>query len=200
VVKSWNAEHRRYTWPDGSQLWVMSSESDWSTIQGVEIDLVTMDEEPPRSMWIEMQRRRRGKVRTRYAIPATATEGLTWTYSDLYLPWLKYHKEKHGMSEQQAMKAQLHRFDDPNLADLPGIWCWPYGSHADNPTATKETWALYLQMTAASEPERLTRLYGGHRDFTASPVFDRDNLELMRPKLERGRTGTIERIDKEKRR
>lgn len=191
VRSSWRGQpFNNYTWPDGSQLFVITSETDWETIQGIEPDLIVMDEEPSVALWRELQRRRRGKVETRFVVTATATKGLTWTYRELYLPWQKYHQTR-GIPEGEAMQRQEHRFEDTELADLPGIWCWPQGSHADNPTATLKSWALYQQMTAGSEAERQVRLYGGFRDFSGSPVFNPDAIDRMRPALRQGRRGVV---------
>ena len=77
------------------------------------------------------------------------------------------------------------------LSDLPGIWCWPTGGHRDNPTATRETWAFYLATTTGHAAERAVRLYGGFREFAGQPVFDPDQLELMRKFLREGRTGRV---------
>lgn len=190
VRASWNGQSKRYTWPDGSEMWVVTAETDWLTIQGIEIDLVVIDEECGVELWRELLRRRRGNSKTRYVITATATQGLTWTYRELYKPWLAHHKAK-GLSERQAMREQSHRYLDDALSDTPGIWCWPMGSHADNPTATPASWALYQQMSAGSEAERQVRLYGGFRDFTGSPVFHPDQLERMRQFIRRGQVGNI---------
>jgi hypothetical protein len=191
VVHSWVGNPVfRYTWPDGSTLSVITAETDWTSVQGIQPDLVVGDEEFPIALWREMLKRRRGSTRTKYCVTATATQGLTWTYTELYVPWLKYH-DRLGMNESQAMRHQGHRFDNPELADLPGIWCWPMGSHRDNPTATKETWAFYLSTTTGSEAERHVRLYGGFRSFNGAAVFNADNLEAMRAGLTPGRTGAI---------
>lgn len=191
VVGSWvGSPAYRYRWPDGSTLSVITAETDWTTVQGIQPDLVIGDEEFPVGLWREMLKRRRGSTRTRFCITATATQGLTWTYYELYRPWLKYHTDR-GMNEREAMRAQLHRWDDEALGQLPGVWCWPMGSHRDNPTATKETWAFYLKTTTGSEAERQVRLYGGFRSFNAAPVFNQANLEKMRAGLQEGATGRI---------
>jgi hypothetical protein len=87
-----------------------------------------------------------------------------------------------------------------DLAGLPGIWCWPQGSHAENPTATKQTWAFYLATTTGSKPEQQVRLHGGVREFAGTPGFNLDVLELMRkhlagaPGVPAGRTGRFEKV------
>lgn len=188
------APHYCYTWEGKGKLFIITSETDWSTVQGIEPDLVALDETPPHALWVEMQKRRRGATKTRYIASATQTEGLTWMYSELYLPWKKYHEARGVTDEAQMMRRQLHRWDDPALADVPGIWVCPYGSHRDNPTATAQTWAEQLQHTAGSEIERQVRLYGGFRDFANSPVFSLENLERMKAGIEAGRTGAIVEI------
>lgn len=193
VVATWVGQPSfRYKWPDGSTLHIVTSETDWITLQGIQPDRVFIDESIPVSLWREFIKRRRGATRTRYCIGATATQGLDWTYTELYLPWRQYHERAGISDEREMMRQQLHRFDDPALAETPGIWCWPRGSHSDNPTATKETWAFYKQTTGGSQAEREVRLYGGFRSFSGTPVFDLDNLEKMRAGLEHGRIGTIE--------
>jgi hypothetical protein len=103
VGLSWHGQHHRYLWPNGSACFIFTSESSWETLQGVEPDLVLIDEECDAGLWRELVRRRRPPVETRFLITATATQGLTWTYRDLYLPWLQFHA-KLGMDEQQARR------------------------------------------------------------------------------------------------
>lgn len=193
------APYYRYTWPgqNSAKLFVVTAETDWRNLQGIQPDLVVIDEYCDRGLWIELQKRRRGGgPQTRYCISATATSGINWAYNDLYLPWLQYHQAL-GMDEDQAIAAQLHRPADPELKHIPWIWCLPRGSHADNPCATKQTWAEQKQHTAGSKAERLVRLYGGFRSFNGAPVFDEDAVELMKKKLRLGRLGAF--IDQEAR-
>lgn len=200
IRNSWHGQDKAYTWPDGTRMFVITAETDWKTIQGIEPDLITIDEECEAPLWRELQRRRRGAVKTRYVITATATNGLTWTYTDLYIPWRKFHGDCSPRSEAEtlAMREQRHRFDDPALADTPGIWCWPRGSHADNPTATVESWALYQQMTSGSPVEREVRLFGGFRQFSGSPVFDLEAVEKQRANIQVGETGQVVEVKDEK--
>ena len=160
-------------------------------MQGFEPDLVLVDEDIPASLWRELLKRRRGNTRTKYAIAATQTQGLTWMYHELYLPWRRVHEKLGILDEREMVRRQLHRFDDPALAHVPGIWCLPFGGHRDNPTATKETWAFYLATTTGHPAERHVRLYGGFRDFAGQPVFDPEQLEKMRRFLKPGQTGRI---------
>lgn len=192
VRLSWNGQHHSYSWPDGSRLYVFTAESSWQTLQGVEPDLVVVDEESDSALWHELTRRRRGKVETRYLVTATATQGLTWTYRELYLPWLQYHADL-GLDEHRAVLTQQHVIAG---TQTPGIFCWPAGSHRDNPTATKASWAYYLTLPAGSKAEREVRLYGGYRDFSGQPVFDLDSLERMRVHLRPGRMGRFEEVRK----
>lgn len=194
VVKSWVGSPRfAYTWPDGSTLSIITAETDWTTVQGIEPDLVIIDESIPVALWREMLKRRRGSTRTKFCISATATQGLDWMYYDVHLPWRKYHEANGITDEREMMRRQLHRWDDPALCDLPGIWCWPQGSHRDNPTATAETWAFYLKTTTGSPAERMVRLYGGFQSFSASPVFDPESVEKMKKFVDQGRKGVIKR-------
>lgn len=179
-----------YRWGSSADMYVVTAETDWRTLQGIEPDLVIFDETPPAPLWYEFQRRRRGSTRTRFLMAATQTDGLTWMYTDVYLPWKQFH-EKLGMNEDEAMLAQRHEYDIPGLRGVPGIWCWPKGSHRDNPTATIETWAWYLANTAGSPAERAVRLFGGFRQFATSPVFDPDALERLRELLRDGVRGAI---------
>jgi len=183
-----------YRWGEMAEMFVITAETDWRNIQGIEPDLVMFDETPPAALWYEMQRRRRGGTETRFCMAATQTDGLTWMYHDVYLPWKRFH-EKLGLSEEQAMERQLHRFPADELANVPGIWCWPKGSHRDNPTATAATWAWYLHSTTGSPAERAVRLYGGFRQFALSPVFDPAALEMLREMLRPGVNGAFHAKD-----
>ena len=192
VAASWvGAPRYQYTWPDKSTMSIITGETDWTTVQGFEPDLVLIDEMIPPNLWRELIKRRRGATRTKYAIAATQTQGLTWMYHEVYKPWKDFH-EKLGLLDERSMcRAQRHRWAGDGLGDLPGIWCWPTGGHRDNPTATRETWAFYLATTTGHAAERAVRLYGGFREFAGQPVFDPDQLELMRKFLREGRTGRV---------
>jgi hypothetical protein len=204
VVGTWvGSPAFRYTWPDGSTLSIITAETDWVTVQGIEPDLVLSDEDFPVALAREMLKRRRGNTRTRFVFNGTATQGITWVYHDLYIPWKHYHEARGITDEREMMRRQRHDFGDsqPDLAGLPGIWCWPMGSHAENPTATRETWAFYKATTTGSKPEQQVRLHGGFREFAGTPVFNLDVLELMRKHLAgaagvpQGRTGHFEKVE-----
>ncbi len=192
VPANFNDSKKRYTWPNGSALYLISGDSDWESVQGIEPDLVVIDEECPEPIWRELQMRRRAGTKTRYVITATATAGLRWMYRDLYKPWLEFH-ERRGIDETAAMLLQKHDFGDtePALRGVHGIWCWPRGGVADNPVASEEDLALYRTRQFKSEAERQVRLYGGFRDFSGTPVFNLANLERMRQQLEQGISGSI---------
>jgi hypothetical protein len=91
------------------KLFLISYDSDWSNVQGINPDLVIFDEEPPHKLWKEMRMRRRGTRKTRYTFAATATKGMTWMHDELYLPWLKHHAEQ-GLDEEQAIATQTTRW------------------------------------------------------------------------------------------
>lgn len=185
VVNSWHGTNHTYAWPDGSTLYIITSETSDDTIQGIEPDLVVGDEQIPRALAHEMLARRRADTTTRFVFNGTATQGLGWMYTELYLPWLKFHTDL-GLTEQEAMRQQLHDYGaiNPILAGTPGIWCWPKGGHNDNPRATAKTWAmLQASFQHFGEVEREVRLYGGYRDLNTSPVFNLAALERQRENL-----------------
>lgn len=192
VVHSWNGQNHSYQFPQGV-LHIITAEMDWESLQGIQPHILFSDERFPVALWRELSKRRRGKTRTRFCIAGTQTSGIQWEYHELYRPWLEFHQRR-GMTEAQAMQAQLHRFDDPDLAELPGIWCWPKGGHYDNPTATRETWAFYRATTRGHPAEVAVRLHGGFRDFAGQPVFDPESLERMRVSLKPGRVGRFEEV------
>lgn len=183
----------RYRWPNGSEVFIITAEMRWEGIQGIQPDLVVVDEECPASLFEELVMRRRGRTRTRYCVSATATRGLQWPYNRYYKPWKAYHEKLGITDERDMMRRQLHRFEGSELADVPGIWFWPQGSHRDNPTATKQTWEFYLANTTGNPALRHVRLYGGYREFSGTPVFDPEALEQMRPAIQPGISGVIQR-------
>jgi hypothetical protein len=65
---------------------------------------VVIDEEIPVQLWRELLKRRRGATRTRYCVAATATQGLTWTYTELYMPWKKYREDRGIIDEREMMR------------------------------------------------------------------------------------------------
>lgn len=159
-----------YRWPNGSKMFVIPRERDWQFIQGINPDLVCIDEECPVSLWRELRARGAGLRNTRYIIAATATSGdLTWMASDIYEVWLKYHTER-GCDEEQAMALQLH----------PDIWCWPRGGIADNSAMSPDKVAYFHGLTWGSEKERRVRQSGGFIQWVGDAVFPFDDLEWLR--------------------
>lgn len=186
---SFNGQRHVYTWPDGSQCFLISGEGDWKNEQGTNPDLIAFDETCPASLWRELRMRRRGQRKTRFIFAATQTQGLTWMYTDLYQPWLQWHA-KRGYTEDMAVDVQGHEFDDPELAGVPGIWCWPYGGAGDNPANSAQDVALYRQATFGSDIEKAVRMQGGFRDFSGKPVFPLDRLEEQVTR--KGEEGSLE--------
>ena len=164
----WNDQKKMYTYPSGDRMYIMSTDRDWTYIQGVPLDLVVFDEEPPIGLWRELRQRRRADRKTRFVVVATATNGSSWMEEELYLPWLKSHADK-GLDERGAMQAQLDKY----------IWCWPRGGIKDNPAADAEDLEWYQQGKWSSDAERNVRLDGGFADFSGLPVFDLDALSGM---------------------
>jgi hypothetical protein len=161
-----------------SQLFLVSGDSSWTNIQGINPDLVVFDEQPPEALWNEMKMRRRGLRKTRYIFAATATQGMTWMYRDLYLPWLEHHRKAMHVSEQEAMKFQGH----------PTTWVWAKGGIHDNPGCADDV-AYYHGLKFNSEAERQVRLGGGFADFSGTPVFDLVALEKQAAHIQEGEGG-----------
>lgn len=201
VVQTWRGQpFFDYTWPDGSTLTVFTAETAWETVQGPStIDLVLGDEEIPQKLAAEMMMRRRGNTTTRYIFNGTATQGITWMYHKVYLPWKKYHDDRGIHDEREMMRVQLHDEGDANaeLVGTPGIWCWPKGGHYDNPEATLKTWANYQVTTGKmfAPVVQAVRLHGGYREFAGNPVFDPEALETLRAKLQKGESGWFVEVD-----
>lgn len=168
----WNSKHHRYDYPNGSQWYVVSCERKWTKVQGIPMDLVGFDEQPPLQLYREMLVRRRGKRKTRYIFAATATQGLTWMRGEVYEPWLKHHEALH-IGETEALAEQAH----------PRIWCWPAGGIDDNPGADASDREHYHAMTWSSEKEKKVRLYGGFEDWTGDPVFNPEAIEAIRQRI-----------------
>lgn len=177
-----NKSDKCYTWPDGARLFLVSGDSSWTHIQGVPVDLVEFDEEPPWPLFNELAQRRRGRRKTRYMMSATATQGLTWTYHRLYRPWLEWYSSR-GLTLDQAIAIQNH----------PMTWLLERGGIDQNPGADAEDRAYYRMKSYASEAEKTVRLYGGFRDFAGYPVFDPAALGRMRDGLMDGETGRLVR-------
>lgn len=162
-----------YEYPDGSRWWIASADRSWRFFQGINPDLILFDEEPPQPLWREAMVRRRGRRKTRFAVAATATNGLTWMEGTIYTPWLEFHKRA-GLSLEGAVDEQIH----------PRIWCQPFGSAADNPGNTEDDWAWYQEQTWSSEKEQQVRLHGGFADFSGNGLFDGASLDRMRTQIE----------------
>ena len=184
---TYNVQRQTYTWPDGSRVHLVSDETTWSSEQGSNPDLIVIDETCPASLWSELRMRRRGKRQTRYCIGATQTEGLTWMYSELFLPWLEAHKAA-GYSVEEALHKQIHRY--PGMS-TPGIFVWHVGGVESNPTASAEDVAFYQSARFASEAERRVRLGGGFEDFAGTPVFAQAMLADGQHPIEDGRSGSL---------
>ncbi len=164
----WSEQKHYYEWPNGSRLFVLSSDSDWTTIQGVQIDAVYFDEHPDRKFWNEMLYRRRGKKKTRYMVAATMTLGITWFVKGIVQPWEKYNRDL-GRTNAQALAAQDH----------PTTFIWNVGGIKDNPSMTKEDEEHYASIQTVSEKEKAVRQSGGYADFTGEAVFDARALSTM---------------------
>lgn len=182
----WNEQKKQYTFPDGSKLFLISGDSDWKHIQGINPDLIVFDEEPPKKLWNELRMRRRGRRKTRFIFAATATQGLTWMYHELFKPWLEFHTQRNCTFEQ-AIARQLK----------PDIWAWPRGGIDSNPGADAGDRAYYHSQTFSSEAEKRVRMFGGFADFSGLPVFDLQALERMRARLMPGQSGTLTPIKRD---
>lgn len=150
-----------YAWPNEARLFMVSSKSDWTAIQGVELDSVVFDEHPDRDIWVELWYRFRGEEsKVRITVAATMTQGLTWFVRELIKPWEKFHREQ-GILGDQAIREQRH----------PRIWVWDRGGIEDNPTMGEKDRRHYEE-GATSEAEKKVRLKGGYADFNAQGVFE----------------------------
>jgi hypothetical protein len=78
---------------DGSTMTVISNDGDWASIQGMNPDLIVVDEECDEKLWNESKMRRRGDRAIRFVISATATRRKRWMYHQLYVPWVEYHQK-----------------------------------------------------------------------------------------------------------
>lgn len=178
-----NKVDHTYTFTDGSQMFLVSGDSSWTHVQGINPDLVIFDEEPPEALWNEMKMRRRGARKTRYVFAATATQGMTWMHRDLYLPWLGHHQGQ-GLDEQAAMATQSH----------PRLWVWARGGIHDNPGADAGDRDWYQSQSFNSDAERSVRLGGGFADFSGTPVFDLAAMELQGANLREGENGRFAHV------
>jgi hypothetical protein len=173
-------QKKMYEWPNGSRLFILSSDSDWSAIQGIELDAVYFDEHPDRRFWNEMQYRRRGLKKTRFMVAATMTLGITWFVTGVIQPWEDYQRRL-GRTNDQALKIQDH----------PTTFIWNVGGIEDNPSMTAHDAAHYAGIMTTSEKERHVRLKGGYADFTGEPVFDPTSLAEMERYASPGETGSL---------
>lgn len=164
----WHSQKHYYEWPNGSRTFILSSDSDWTAIQGVQIDAVYFDEHPDRKFWNEMMYRRRGKKKTRYMVAATMTQGMTWFVTQLIQKVEKSYTEQ-GLTAARALELQPH----------PEYFLWNVGGVESNPATTDEDREHYESIETASEKERHVRLKGGYADFTGEPVFNLEALERM---------------------
>lgn len=180
----WNQTRHVYEWPNGSQLHVVSSDSDWKHIQGIGVDFVCFDEHPEKKLWTEFQYRRRGKRRTRYMVAATMTQGLTWFVRELIQPW-EHHHRKLGLTSEQARATQSHE----------GVFVWDKGGIKDNPAMNQEDVSHYESITSLGDKEAAVRLGGGYADFTGDSVFDTKSLDEQIPNLVSPKTGSLELRD-----
>lgn len=168
VVHTNNGIPTEFIWPHGDTIKVFSSENPWESIQGIPVDLVIFDEQPPLNLYRELLRRRRTDRKTEFMIAATATKGSSWMEREIYAPWLEYHRGL-GLDVDQATACQKH----------PRIFVWPRGSIADNPAADAEDVAEYAAQTWSSDAEKRVRDHGGFADFNGTPVFSQAAIEAM---------------------
>ncbi len=180
----WNESKKFYTWPNDSQMHVVSADSDWTSIMGVGLDFVCFDEHPERKLWTEFQFRRRGKWRTRYMVAATMLEGMTWFVREIIQPWENHHR-KLGLTADQARQIQSH----------PSIWVWDKGGIGDNPSMTASDVEHYASSNTTGDKELMVRLQGGYADFSGDSVFSRASLDRQIPNIVQPKTGTLELID-----
>jgi hypothetical protein len=173
----WNDTKATYRWPNGSTLYIVSTERDWTFLQGIQPRFVHFDEEPPLQLWREMRQRRRAGSNTRFSFSMTATQGMSWVEEELYTPWLKHHQDA-GLpvapgNDDAAMEAQLH----------PSIWCWPRGGVGDNPAGTEADVKWYAEGRWSSEEEKRVRNSGGFMRLAGNGVFDAAAIEWMRAQV-----------------
>jgi len=164
----WNATKHRYTWPNGSSLYALSSDADWTAVQGVQIDAVYFDEHPDKKFWTEMMFRRRGSKKTRFMVAATMTQGVTWFVRDIIQPWEDHCREL-GLDHSEAIKLQPHH----------RIFVWDAGGISSNPAMSAEDLRHYEEAEGLSDKERRVRLSGGYADFSGDSVFSIEALDKM---------------------
>lgn len=180
----WNQTKHMYHWPNGGQLHIVSSDSDWQHIQGIPVDIVAFDEHPDRKLWNEFMFRRRGKRKTRFMVAATMTQGMTWFVKEVIQEWENFHKAQ-GLLPAEARQLQRHK----------RIWCWDAGGIMDNPAMSQEDVEHYRSISHASSKELKVRLGGGYSDFTGESVFDHDALDTQVKNVSDGEEGSLLLVD-----
>ena len=177
---TWNGSKNYWIWPNGSRCFVLSSDSDWSAIQGVEIDAVYFDEHPDRKMWVEMMYRRRGQKKTRYVVAATMTQGMTWFVRDVVAP-VEKHYISQGKTHAEHLELQTH----------PSTFLWDRGGIMDNPAMDAEDIEHYQSVVGVSDKEMEVRTGGGYADFTGEAVFDAKAVKEMAQDVQAGEGGSL---------
>jgi phage terminase large subunit-like protein len=164
----WRVSDGEFRWPDGSRL-VLGLADDpqaWQKWQGVPVDCVFFDEQPPVGLWREMAMRRRAQRKTRFVFGATATGGASWMEDEFWKPWAEHHRAK-GLTVEEGLWEQSH----------PDYWVWDRGGIADNPAADEGDVQWYSRRVWSSEAERKVRLHGGFGRFSGNPVFDHAGID-----------------------
>lgn len=169
---TWNGSDNFYRWPNDSRMFVFSNDSDWRRLQGINPDLVCVDEQCDLALWREAQARGYGRKDTRYIVAATATQAESWMEHMIYRPWLEYHAAR-GMSEDEAAVKQIH----------PEYWVWPRGGIDDNPTMTAEKRLSFKAINWGDDKARQVRVGGGFMRLTGDGVFDAGAVEWLRTKI-----------------
>jgi hypothetical protein len=181
----YNRADNFYEWPNRSRMYVIPRERDWHFVEGINPDLVVIDEECPLPLFRELRARGAGRNETRYVISATATDmSGSWMEQEIYRVWLEFHNAK-GMDESQAMRAQLH----------PEFWVWPRGGIGDNPSMTPDKVRYFRGLTWSSAKEKKVRDEGGFETAIGDPVFDPEGIEhlrIMLAKYSDGENGSLE--------
>ena len=184
-----DANDNKFTWPNGSQMWVIPHDRDWKNIQGINPDMICGDEQPPRSLWNELQARSFGDRLTRYVIAATATEGISWMDKVFYKPWFDHHIRQ-GLDVDGAMRAQNH----------PQYFVWPKGGIKDNPSIEdSEKRRFAEQEWVGGAKEYAVRNGGGFQLWLGDCIFEDESLDWQRQRMNElnreigmGRNGTFE--------
>lgn len=176
----WNGQDNLYQWPNGSRLFVFSNDSDWRRIQGINPDLVCIDEQCDLALYRECLARGYGRKKTRYIVAATATQAESWMEHLIYRPWLDYHAER-GLTEDEAAVRQLH----------PEMWVWPRGGIDDNPIFSADDRASFKSQNWGDEKMRQVRTRGGFMRLVGDAVFDEGGLGWLREQVASGRAGSL---------